>query len=750
MFIVSHIITLLLLTAGLLLWPIALSAQQQAYETPAGTKFLLYTPPGYYSTSSTYPLLLSLHSKGEVGDDLTELTSRNSEQMPSRLIYLNRWPQNLPFIVLTPQLKPDPNDPEIQWSAEYVDEVVRYVTKNFRVDLTRIYVTGISRGGTGAWTYASAFPEKIAALLPMSGRSDLAQACPIKNIPVWAFHGDNDGVAPPEFSIDMVNAIRSCQPAGAYKPRLNILHARNHNGWNEIYNGSSGYKVYEWLLMFRKGDTANKKPIVNTGRDIRIKVRKEPLHIIGDFFDSDGEISKVNWKQTAGTPLTLNDTGSESLKISGLTTGTFEFELTVTDNKGAQSSDKVSLEITGVSATPSVNQLVLINGKTNAEIGNLSEGQIINRTTLNLSEINIKAITSEGVASVRFSVNTDQNTRSQNNGPYFIKNQTSSPEWRIANGTYLICATPYPQAYGNGKPGVSQCYKISFIDNATADNCQSKGKITREVWAGVSGTMVSAIPLGKQPTSTAELTIFESPTNTGDNYGARIRGYICPPMSGNYIFWVSGDDHTELWLSSGANPENKKLIAYHRGWTDVRQWTKYASQQSAPVGLAANQRYYIEALHKEAKGGDHIAVGWQLPGGTLERPIPGNRLSPFEFQAAAMTSYGAEASGIPGELDLLVTKTAENKDRLFELFPNPAHNGITGFAISIPDVENEGLDAQVEIQNITGAVIYLEHVRLQGSNGHTLRVDHELKPGIYLVSIITNKRRYTKRLSINQ
>ena len=60
-------------------------SQQQAYESPAGTKFLLYTPPGYFSTSSTFPLLLSLHSKGEVGDDLTELTSKNPEQMPSRL-----------------------------------------------------------------------------------------------------------------------------------------------------------------------------------------------------------------------------------------------------------------------------------------------------------------------------------------------------------------------------------------------------------------------------------------------------------------------------------------------------------------------------------------------------------------------------------------------------------------------------------------------------------------------------------------
>ena len=314
--------------ALLLIFPFQATAQQEAYESPAGTKFLLYTPPGYYSTTSPYPMLLSLHSKGEVGDDLTELTSRNPEQMPCRLIYMNRWPQHLPFVVVTPQLKPTDSNSDPQWPAEYIDEVVRYVTANFRIDLTRIYVTGISRGGTGAWTYASAYPQKVAALLPFSGRSDLTQACPIKNIPIWSFHGDGDDVAAPEYSIDMINAVKACEPPGVYNPRLNILHARNHNGWNEVYNGTSGYKIYEWLLTFRKSDDSNKAPFVNAGPDRRIKYRTAPLHTIGDFFDSDGEIANVRWTQTAGTTLTLDETGSGLLAITDLKTGLFVFQLT--------------------------------------------------------------------------------------------------------------------------------------------------------------------------------------------------------------------------------------------------------------------------------------------------------------------------------------------------------------------------------------------------------------------------------------
>jgi hypothetical protein len=609
-------------------------AQQEAYESPAGTKFLLYKPPGYSSNESRYPLLLSLHSKGEVGDDLSELTSNNPEQMPSRLIYLNKWPQDLPFIVLTPQLRPEKGDPDPkwgpQWPAEYIDEVVRYVTANFRVDMERIYVTGMSKGGIGTWTYASAYPEKVAAVIPISGRSDLTKACAMKNIPIWAFHGDGDRVVTPEYSIDMVNAIKSCQPSGIYTPRLNILNARDHNGWNEVYNGSSGYKVYEWLLMFRKGDTSNKKPYVHAGPDMRIRLRDDPLHLIGDFFDWDGSITNVAWKQTAGTPLTLDDTGSEFLKIRDMKPGFYEFEITVTDDKGAVNSDKVALEITDDSSLPAVTQLVLIDGKTDTEIGNLSEGQIIDRVALNLAEINIRAVASDGTASVKFTVNTDQNTRTRNPAPYFIKNQTTSPEWVIRNGVYLICATAYSKSYAKGDPGVSQCYKVTITDGGTSESCSGTGKIQHEIWTGISGRDISSIPVNSSPSSVSGLTIFETPSKIGDNYGSRVRGYICAPTTGNYTFWIASDDTGELWLSTDENSSNKVRIAYVSGWTYSRQWDKYSTQRSVSVGLVGGRKYYIEALLKEASGGDHLAVGWQLPNGTLERPIPGMRLIPFD------------------------------------------------------------------------------------------------------------------------
>ena len=173
---------------------------------------------------------------------------------------------------------------------------------------------------------------------------------------------------------------------------------------------------------------------------------------------------------------------------------------------------------------------------------------------------------------------------------------------------------------------------VSAIVNITVNSvnaCSANGTISREVWNNVSGTSVSSIPLSSPPTSTGTLTMFEAPQNIADNYGQRLRGYICPPLTGNYIFWIASDDNSELWLSTDSLSSHKQRIAYNNSWTFSREWTKYPSQQSAPVALIAGHKYYVEALHKEGSQGDNLAVGWQLPNGAFERPIPGSRISGY-------------------------------------------------------------------------------------------------------------------------
>ena len=139
---------------------------------------------------------------------------------------------------------------------------------------------------------------------------------------------------------------------------------------------------------------------------------------------------------------------------------------------------------------------------------------------------------------------------------------------------------------------------------------------------------IESIPISAKPDETSVLQSFEAPVNAGDNYSARVRGFVYPPASGEYVFHTASDDDSDLFLSSDENAGSKKIIAWVRGWTGHKQFEGNATQKSLPIRLAAGKRYYIEAVHREYDVGDHLAVAWSGPGVTLS-VIPGSCLSPY-------------------------------------------------------------------------------------------------------------------------
>lgn len=150
-----------------------------------------------------------------------------------------------------------------------------------------------------------------------------------------------------------------------------------------------------------------------------------------------------------------------------------------------------------------------------------------------------------------------------------------------------------------------------------------------EVKGGVSG-LVKDKRFPNKPNTQRLLTRFESQVNGPENFGTRIRGYLHPPKTGDYTFWVAADDEAELWLSTSDDPNDKVRIVSMKRWTPSRVWDRYPEQKSKPVRLEAGRRYYVETLQHERTVDDCLAVGWQLPDKTLERPIPGKRLSSVE------------------------------------------------------------------------------------------------------------------------
>jgi predicted esterase len=450
-----------------------LTAQQVSSVTLGGTKFLLYTPPSYNHLVPT-PLLVYLHGGGEIGDDLTLITHPFvAHHCPAWLIANTPalWPDNpsRPFIVLTPQLKRDPAVPNYndqEWPTSLVDEAIEHVKGIRNINNSKIYLTGISLGAAGCWDYATANPAKVAGLVAFSGNTDVTDACLLKDMPIWVFHGERDGLVLSKESTEMVNAIKACAAPKAYTPQLNILFTEIHGGWNGVYEGTSGYLVFDWLLQFSKGNFTNKPPYVNTGPDRRMLIRETSITLSGEYFDTEGSVVQVQWSKLSGPALTLENTNKKFLRLKNLVAGIFEFQLTVTDNLGLQSSDKVILEIVNTVPTgeAAVSEIQLFKGNTDQFVLSLYDDIVINKNTLGTSEINLKAITNfvnGNNGSLRFIINGQQPNRGYDS--YFIVPQ-GQIEWTATVGEYSVCVSPYKSPYKIGATGIWDCYKISVYD----------------------------------------------------------------------------------------------------------------------------------------------------------------------------------------------------------------------------------------------------------------------------------------------
>jgi len=224
---------------------------------------------------------------------------------------------------------------------------------------------------------------------------------------------------------------------------------------------------------------------------------------------------------------------------------------------------------------------------------------------------------------------------------YNVFRSTTSGSGYVKLNTAVVVDSNYIDNTAGGNE--TYYYVVTAVDtswNQSADSDEvsintpvtAMGEILYERWTGISGTAVSALTSNPaypdSPSFTDYLTTLEGPTDILNYYGTRIRGYLYPPATGSYTFWIAGDDNCELWLSTDGTPAHITRIANVPDWTNSREWNRFSSQQSSPVALTAGQKYYIEVLHKENSGGDNIAVAWSGPG-ISQQVIDGQYLSPW-------------------------------------------------------------------------------------------------------------------------
>lgn len=210
---------------------------QQKITRTVSLNYLLYLPNDYYSNRNDYPLILFLHGAGERGDDL-ELVKLHG--IPK----IVKQQSDFPFIAISPQCPLDRwwVDP---WLLEALNALLDDIVQKYRVDESRIYLTGLSMGGFGTWALAMAHPEKFAAIAPICGGGMPWMAYRIKDVPVWVFHGAQDPVVPIQRSEEMVAAVQKIN--GNIK--FTIYPDAAHDSWTQTYDNP---ELYQWFLEHRK------------------------------------------------------------------------------------------------------------------------------------------------------------------------------------------------------------------------------------------------------------------------------------------------------------------------------------------------------------------------------------------------------------------------------------------------------------------------------------------------------------------
>ena len=229
------------------------------------------------------------------------------------------------------------------------------------------------------------------------------------------------------------------------------------------------------------------------------------------------------------------------------------------------------------------------------------------------------------------------------------------------------------------------------------EDCSATGVIAMRRYDQIPGIQLNdlftAANFPDSPSVTIELEEFEIPPYVSNNYGAWVSGYICAPETGKYYFWISGDDHVRLNLSSNDNSANTSTIAYHNGHTNLRLWTRYDSQKSIAIDLVEGESYYIEAFMKEGVGGDHLSIGWRKPSnGDGEEPfeiIPGSVLSPNENIPYEIAVTGVSIN--PAQVSIYEGNTTELN---VQVSPSNAANSNVSWSSSdtnIATVDNNGV-----------------------------------------------------------
>lgn len=211
--------------------------------------------PNVIEAGKKYPLVVFLHGAGERGDD----NQKQLAYLPT-LMAQRRYRERFPCFVLAPQCRDEhkwmnadwtiPEDPAMPENpSEQIQAVMQMIETTLRdeaVDPDRVYLTGLSMGGFGAFDLGIRRPDWFAAIAAVCGAADPARLGLLKDKPMWIVHGSDDTVVLPDRSRSAVQALID---AGG-RPVYVELPGVGHNSWTPAYNDNDG--LIPWMFRQRR------------------------------------------------------------------------------------------------------------------------------------------------------------------------------------------------------------------------------------------------------------------------------------------------------------------------------------------------------------------------------------------------------------------------------------------------------------------------------------------------------------------
>ncbi len=204
--------------------------------------YRLHTPKTI-EAGKTYPLVIHFHGAGSRGDDnalqlrlgVGELLQSAEDAGEEIFLLAPQCPENCQWVDVpwgdTEHRMPSrPSKP-----MACAIGILEHVLTEYPIDRTRLYASGISMGGFGAWDLIQRFADRFAGAFIVCGGGDKTLAHTLTKTAIWLFHGSDDTVVKTSRSQEMAEVLRTAGGKCHYTEYPGV----KHDSWIQAYNDAS-------------------------------------------------------------------------------------------------------------------------------------------------------------------------------------------------------------------------------------------------------------------------------------------------------------------------------------------------------------------------------------------------------------------------------------------------------------------------------------------------------------------------------